>query len=191
MKLRATITAFLSAGLCAVPAFCAEGGEGGGSWLMLLFSALNFAAFVFILVFLGGPYISKFLRDRATAIRETLSRSEADALRAQELANQAAARQARLAADKQQLVSEIRAETALEIRRMRELASSAADRIRRDAELTAAAIADNARRRIRERLAQVAAGLARELIVQHADATDQSRLVDTFVDQLRREVVRP
>ena len=136
MKLRAATAAILSVGLRPAPAFCAEPGEGAGSWLTLMFFTLNFAAFVFILAFFAGPFVGKFFRDRASAIRETLRRLEADAQRAQEVADQAAARQARLAADKAEFANEMRAGTAREIGRMRELARAAIERIKHDAELT-------------------------------------------------------
>lgn len=191
MKLRAAIAAFLSVGLCPALALCAEGGEGGGSWLNLLFFALNFAAFVFIVAYFAAPLVSKFFRDRSTDLRETMRRLEADARHAQEMADQAAARQARLEADKNALADEMRAETAREIAHMREVARAATERIKRDAELTAAAATDNARRQMRAHLAEIATNLARRLIANNLDAADQSRLVEDFMDQLHREVAKP
>jgi len=191
MKLRAATAAILSVGLCPAPAFCAEAAEGGGSWLTLLFFTLNFAAFIFILAFFAIPFVGKFFRDRAGAIRETLRRMDADVRRAEELANQAAGRQARLAADKALLASEMRAATAREVGRMRELAQVAVERIKRDAELTMAAAADDARRRIRAHLAQVATERARSLIVNNLDVADRSRLIEDFMERLRREVAKP
>lgn len=191
MKLKAVIAALLSVEFCPALAFCAEGGEGGGSWLTLMFFTLNFAAFVYIVVFFAAPYVTKFFRDRASAIRETLSRSETDAQRAQDIANQAAARAARLETDKAELAGETRAETAREITRMREMAQATAERIKRDAGLTAAGTADSARRRIRARLAQVATDLARDLVTRNLEASDQVRLIEDFMDRLRREVAKP
>ncbi len=191
MKLKAAIAALLSVEFCAAPAFCAEAGEGGGSWLTLMFFTINFAAFVYILVFFAAPYIGKFFRDRASAISETLKRSETDAQRAQDIANQAAARAARLETDKAEFADETRAETVREIGRMRELAQATAERIKRDAELTAAGTADSARRRIRAHLAQVATDLARDLVVKNLEASDQGRLIEDFMDRLRREVAKP
>jgi len=191
MKLRAAIAVFLSVGLCPALALCAEAGEGSGAWLNLLFFVLNFAAFVFIVVYFAAPLVSKFFRDRSTDLRETLRRLEADARHAQELADQAAARQSRLEADKAALADEMRAETAREIAHMRELARAATERIKRDAELTAAASVESARRQMRAHLAQIAATLARGLIVNNLDAADQSRLIEDFMDQLHREEAKP
>ncbi len=85
----------------------------------------------------------------------------------------------------------MRAQTAREITRTRELARAVVDRIKRDSELTASAVAEGARRQIRARLAQVATELARQLIVDNLDATDQSRLTEDFMERLRREVPKP
>ena len=74
---------------------------------------------------------------------------------------------------------------------MREMAQATAERIKRDAELTAAGTADSARRRIRARLAQVATDLARDLVVKNLEASDQGRLIEDFMDSLRREVAKP
>ena len=191
MKLRAATAAILSVGFCPALAFCAEAGEGGGSWLTLMFFTLNFAAFVFIVAFFAAPFIGKFFHDRASAVRETLRRLEADAQRAQDLADQAAARQASLEADKAELANEMRAETTREIAQIRELARAAVERVKRDADLTAAAAAEGARRQMRARLAQVATALARKLIVNNLDATDQGRLIEDFMERLRREVAKP
>ncbi len=187
MKLRAITAATLSAGLCPALALCAEGGEGGRPWFSLLFFTLNFAAFVFILVFYAGPYVGKFFRDRGRLLRETLRRSEAEVERAEELAAEAAARQARLEADKAQLAAAMEAQTARELERMRVLANEEAARISHDAELSAGAELEAARRRLRARLAELAAGRARELIAKNIDSTDQGRLLEDFLDRLRGE----
>jgi F0F1-type ATP synthase membrane subunit b/b' len=74
---------------------------------------------------------------------------------------------------------------------MRELARATAERIKRDAELTAAGTVDSARRRIRARLAQVATDLARDLVTRNLEASDQGRLIEDFMDRLRREAAKP
>ena len=74
--------------------------------------------------------------------------------------------------------------------RIREGARATAERIRRDTELTAAAIVDAAQRRVRERLAATAARLARELIEKSFEAADQARLIDSFIDKIRHEAAQ-
>ncbi|HTY56306.1 MAG TPA: ATP synthase F0 subunit B [Candidatus Binataceae bacterium] len=191
MKFKAAIAAILTLGLCPALAFAAEAGEGQGSWLRLLFFTINFSAFVFIVVFYAGPFVKRFFHDRASSIRETLTRLENEEHRAEEAAQQAAARQARLDSDKTALAEEMRAETAREIDRLRNGAQANAARIKRDAELTAAAIAEGAKRQMRAHLAEVATKLARKLLVENLESSDQGRLVEDFMQRLHREEAKP
>lgn len=168
----------------------AQDAEGGGSWLALLFFIINFAAFVFILGFFAGPPAARFLRERAGQIRETFGRSNAAHDRARELLATTAARLVGLESAKGELAAEMRGETDYELARMRELAARAAERIRRDGELGASAVAEAGRQRIRARLAQAAAALAGELIATNFERGDQDRLLDYFMDRLGRETLR-
>ena len=85
------------------------------------------------------------------------------------------------------LARALRAETAREATRIRELGQMAAQRIRRDAEMTARSIADNGRRTVQAHLAATATRMARELIVNNFEPADQSRLVREFLDTVHHE----
>ena len=89
-----------------------------------------------------------------------------------------------------QLKRELEEETAFQLNRILELARSNAGRIRRDTEVTAAALVDNTQRRVRENLAATAAQLARELIAGHFQAADQSHLLEGFMNRLGLEAQR-
>jgi len=71
--------------------------------------------------------------------------------------------------------------------RIRELGQMGAQRIRRDAEMTARSIADNGRRTVQAHLAATAARLARTLITDNFEAADQSRLLREFLDTVSQE----
>lgn len=189
MKKRNLIATIIALAL-AMPAvaFAAEGGgEGGGSWLMLLFFAINFALFVIVLVYFARPAVRSFFSSRASGIRSNLDRLRAALNEAQDYANRTAAKMARLEEEAAQLVRELDAETAFQVARIREGAAAAAQRVRHDTELTTSAVADAAQRRVRERLAAAAANVARELIARSFEASDQGRLVDSFMEKLREE----
>jgi F0F1-type ATP synthase membrane subunit b/b' len=89
-----------------------------------------------------------------------------------------------------ELKSEMENETTFIVNRIREGARTTAERIRRDTDLTGAALVDAAQRRVRERLAATAANLARELIARSFEAADQSRLIDNFMDKIRHEAAQ-
>jgi len=181
------LTLFVAAAFLPAPAIAAEESPGGGSWLKLLFFAINFAIFVYLVARFGGPMVRKLFSDRSTEIRGTLSRASTAFQEAQDLANRTAARLAGLEAEKAQLLSDLDQETAYQVRTIGAAAQSAAARIRSDAELTAAAIADSAMRRVRNQLAASATRIARELISRDFRDADQKRLLEGFLDKLRQE----
>jgi len=176
-----------------VPAFAfaaEEAAEGGGSWLMLMFFAINFSLFVVILVRFAVPMARTYFSDRAKGIRSDLDRLGAAFKEAQDYANRAAARMAKLEDEARQLAAEMGAETVFQIKRVREGAKADAERIRADSQLTASAIAQAGQRRVRERLAATAANLARDLIARAFEPSDQGRLIDGFMEKLHQEAPR-
>jgi len=162
----------------------AEAPEEGGSWLLLMFFAINFALFVWVLVRFAVPLIRKFFADRAVTIRSGLSRAQSAFAEAQDLANKAAARMASIEAELKKMAADFDQETAFQVARVAELAKSTGERIRRDAIISTTALSEAARRRVRARLAESAATLARDLIGRDFQSSDQGRLIDGFMEQL-------
>jgi F-type H+-transporting ATPase subunit b len=149
-----------------------------------MFFAINFALFVFVLVYFAGPALRKFFADRSVTIRTALSRAQSALAEAEDLANKAAARMAALASDLKKLSDELEQETAYQVGKVAELAKSTAERIRRDTEMHGSALSEAARRRVRAQLAESAATLARDLIGRNFQPSDQGRLLDGFMDKL-------
>jgi F0F1-type ATP synthase membrane subunit b/b' len=175
MKSRIAIAAtLLGAALTPSLALAAEGGgEERGSWIGLVFYIINFALFAAILWKYAVPAARKFFKDRANGIRETLLKADTAFRAAQELANRAAERMAKLEAEKSQIASDLADETVYQIGRIYDLAQeSAADR------------------RVREALARSAGNLARDLVANNFQPGDQARLLQSFMDKLGEEAVR-
>lgn len=190
MKSRIGIAIFAGAVLCPSLAFAAEGSESAGSWFSLIFYVINFVIFLWILKRYAGPPISRFFGDRATGMRETMGRADTAFQEAQDLANRAAERIAKLEAEKVQISSDLADETVYLVGRIDDLAHETVARIKRDTEMTAAALHEAAQRRARESLAAGAGRLARELVERNFVPADQRRLLDSFLDRLREEAGR-
>jgi F0F1-type ATP synthase membrane subunit b/b' len=192
MKSRFAIAATLiGAALTPALAFASEGGsEERGTWGALVFYIINFSLFAAILWKYAVPAARNFFRDRATGIRATLAKADAAFREAEELANRAAERMAKLEAEKNQISSDLADETVYQIGRIYDLAREAAARIKRDAEQGATALAENANRRVREALAHAAGKVARDLVLSNFGAGDQTRLVQGFVEKLGEEARR-
>jgi F-type H+-transporting ATPase subunit b len=191
MKSRITIAALLGAVLIPSLALAAEGAvEERGTWGGLLFYIINFLLFAGILWKYALPAAKNYFKDRATGIRDTISKADAAFRDAQELANRAAERMAKLEAEKSQISSDLADETVYQIGRIYDLAQESAARIKRDAETSAVAMAENANRRVREALAHSAGRLAGDLVKRNFQAADQTRLVQGFVEKLGAEASR-
>ena len=97
---------------------------------------------------------------------------------------------AKLEAEKSQISSDLADETVYQIGRIYDLAQESAARIKRDAETSAVAMAENANRRVREALAHAAGRLAGDLVKRNFQPADQTRLVQGFVEKLGAEAGR-
>ncbi len=181
----AMIAASIFPGLARASEAAAEAaGEGRGSWSLFAFFAINFILFASVLIYFVGPPARKFFADRAATVRGALIRADSAFKSAQDLANQAAAKLASLDAELKALADEIENETRFQIAKMEEMSNAAQARIHRDTELSTNAMAEAARRRVRERLSESAATVARELIATNFERSDQGRLIDGFMDRL-------
>jgi F0F1-type ATP synthase membrane subunit b/b' len=168
----------------------ASAGEGEpveGSWFALIFYTLNFLLFLWIAGRYGWPRISQFFRNRSHTIREIRTRADKALQEAQELAHRAAQELERLEADKHELMSELEEQTAYIIVQIKNAASEAVNRIRRDTELTKIALRDGAQRRLRQTMAEAAGRIARAIISRNLQPADQARLLRGFVDRIGEE----
>ena len=192
MKLKAAIATALSVGLFPALAFCAENSAATetGSWFALLFYVINFSLFLMIIVRYAGPAIKGFFRDRAVGIRQNMQRADSALLEAQERASRAAEQMSRLDAEKARIASEMTDETVYQVGRIYDMAREAVARLKRDTELTSAALRESGRRHVREAMALAAGEIARELIVRNFESSDQSRLLEQFTAKLNQEAGR-
>ncbi len=192
MKLKAAIATALSVGLFPALAFCAENSAATetGSWFALLFYVINFSLFLMIIVRYAGPAIKGFFRDRAVGIRQNMQRADSTLLQAQERASRAAEQMSRLDAEKARIASEMTDETVYQVGRIYDMAREAVARLKRDTELTSAALRESGRRHVREAMALAAGEIARELIVRNFESSDQSRLLEQFTAKLNQEAGR-
>jgi F-type H+-transporting ATPase subunit b len=152
----------------------------------LLFPAINFALFGYVVVrFLAGP-IREFFRDRTERLRNELAageraHQEADRLRVEVegyLAN-LPAETARLKADLLATAEETRATLLAHGRQ-------AAERIRADARLVAEQEAQAARKAVRSEVVEEAIRQAIPLVRAALTPDDQARFVREFVESVRQ-----
>ncbi|MGA2412443.1 MAG: hypothetical protein ABSG46_18915 [Candidatus Binataceae bacterium] len=128
-----------------------------------------------------------FLNRRATTICDSMAKAESAFHQAEELANRAAERAAKLESEKARIASDLSDETVYQVGRIYDMAQETAARIKRDTAMTAAALRENGQRRMRRALADAAGRLALERIKHDFRPSDQDRLIASFVTKLREE----
>jgi F0F1-type ATP synthase membrane subunit b/b' len=167
--------------------FAAEGEQAEGSWFALIFYAINFLLFLWIVNKYGVPHITQFFRDRSRLIRDNRARAENAHHEAQELANRAARLLGQLEAEKLTMKTDLDHETSYQLGQIKKAAEEAVSRIHRDTEITRLGLRDGAQRRLRQTMADAAGRLARGLVRRNFQPSDQAQLLSSFVDRIGEE----
>jgi F0F1-type ATP synthase membrane subunit b/b' len=167
--------------------FAADAEQSGGSWFALIFYAINFLLFLWIVRVYGWPRVAQFFRNRSRTIRDNRSQAEKAFHEAQELATRAARLLRQLDTDKRTLMVELDEETTYLVRQINQAARDTVNRIRRDTESTTVALRDGAQRRLRRTMAEAAGRIARELLARNFQLSDQERLLRGFVEDIGEE----
>jgi F-type H+-transporting ATPase subunit b len=173
--------------LCPSLALAADAEPVEGSWLALIFYAINLVLFLWLVRHYGGPRIASFFGDRARTIRENRARAEKAYQEARALADRAAERLRQLNAEKSRLAADLDDETTYQISQIEGAAREAVARIQHDGELTLAAVREGAQRQLRQTLAAGAGRIARELVRRNFETGDQRRLLNGFVERIGEE----
>jgi F0F1-type ATP synthase membrane subunit b/b' len=158
-----------------------------GSWFALIFYAINFLLFIWIVRRYGGLRIAQFFHDRSRTIREIRQRAEKAYRDAQDLADRAAQQLQLLETDKRRMMAELDEETGYQVAQIKRAANEAVSRTRRDMEVTRAALREGAQRRLRQTMAHAAGRISRELVSRNLQTSDQTRLLQVFVERIGEE----
>jgi F-type H+-transporting ATPase subunit b len=186
------IATVLSGGVLLWPTWAFASGREAveGSWFPLIFYALNFLLFLWVVRRYGWSAVTGFFSRRAHTIRENRNRAEQAFRETQALAARAAEQLKRLEDEKRKITAELAQETDYQLDQINQAAREAVSRIRRDAELTSAALRDGAQRHLREAMAAAAGRIARQLVSRNFEPSDQTRLLHGFVQRMAEEADR-
>ena len=144
----------------------------------------NFLIFTYIIVRYALPPLRDFLRSRRREMLATLKEASAKKQQAEALVQDYQRRLARLDEEVRSIQEEFRVEAEREKTKLLGEGQTAAAKIKEDAWFLAEQEVKVARQRIREEMASQAAAMARELIQRHLSSTDQTRLVQEFVQRI-------
>lgn len=177
--------------LASAPLTASAAGGGGhheadltSQLILLVCAVINFAIFLWAINRAAGSPVRDFLSSRRSEVSEAIeaagkAKAEAEALKAEY-----EQKVAKLADTKSELVADIKAIAMTERERTLSAANEAAERMRRDAELTAESDLHRARRELREEAAVLATELASKMISEQLDDGARRRLLAEFISKV-------
>jgi len=172
--------------LTAAPAFAsaAEAEHHAPPISDVIFPALNFLIYAYIIVKFAFPLVRTFLRSRREEVVSAITQASAKKQQAEVLVREYRTKLAGLEQEVQTLLSTLREEAAREKSKLVNEAHALAAKIREDAQFLANQEVIIARQKIRAEMADLAETNARELVQRNLSATDQSRLAGNFLDSI-------
>ncbi len=157
----------------------------GIPWATLIFSAINFGLFIFLMSRLAWPSIRDWVSTRHAAIVQTLEQAERAKREAEQLKQEWERRLSGLQTEIDALRAQARADIAREREHMMAAAQRTADSIRRDAVRAAEQEQRAAQALLRDEVARRALALATERARKELTAADHDRFIGDFLKQVR------
>ncbi len=178
----ALLALLLAAPLAARAA--AEAAEHGPNFGLLALHVLNFAFLVYLLNRFARRPILDFLAQRSQGIRQELDSAQVRLSEAEAELESLRARVAAFEGESERIVAAGEEQARIEKDRAISRASEMAARIRQDAQRVAAQEIERARQVLRAEAAELATGLAAEIMREKLTAKDDERLVEEFIDRI-------
>ncbi|MDD2465322.1 MAG: ATP synthase F0 subunit B [Desulfobulbus sp.] len=150
----------------------------------LFWRAANFLALVVILVKFGAKPIISGLSGRQQQIREELETLTTRRDEAEQSYKEFSAKLAGMEREMDVIVEKAIAQAQIEKERILAEAEKAADDIKRQAEASVVAELEDAKRILREEVAEQAAAMAEELIVKNLTSADQVAITEQYLERV-------
>lgn len=157
----------------------------------LALQLLNFGVLIFILVKFGGPAIGKALAARHQQLKADLAAASVARAEAEARLKQQEARLAALEQEIDGIRKGVKAEAEAEKARLIAAAEERAKRIKEETAFVLDQQIKEAEYRLRREVAQAAVDVAEQMIKKSLGASDQQRLVDTFVADVAQPAGAP
>jgi F-type H+-transporting ATPase subunit b len=156
-------------------------GSSSSQWIMLGFTFANFLMFFLIIRHYVRVPLRDFLHERRRKTVEVMAEAARAKQEAEALKQEYEARLAGLEEAKRALLADIRAIAEADRRKALEVAKEAAERLKRDTELTARSDLARARRELQAEAARLARALAVTRLQEGLSREQQARLLAEFV----------
>ena len=150
----------------------------------VIFPALNFLIYAFIIVKYALPPVRSFLKGRREEVIATMSQASAKKAAAQALVDEYKAKLAVIDREVETLKATLRAEGERDKAKLIADANTMAAKIKDDARILAEQEVKMARQKIREEMALQAEATARALLQRNLSIDDQNRLANEFIQSI-------
>ena len=147
----------------------------------VIFPALNFLIYAFIIVKYALPAVRTFLKNRREEVIATMAQASAKKAAAQAIVDEYKAKLATVDRDVQNLQATLRDEGERDKAKLLGDANAMSAKIKEDARILADQEVKMARQKIREEMAIQAEATARALLERNLSVDDQNRLADEFI----------
>jgi F-type H+-transporting ATPase subunit b len=164
----------------------AEGHEAEGHGPPLLAKLFNTVLFFGLLGWFAGPWLVAWFRTRKGTIENELSAAQRAREEAEARLAEMDARLTEVEAEVQEILGTAGRQAEAERERILAAARVEAERVVAQAEVRVAELESQAARRLRESAADLAVGLARELVTKQLDDADRARLQDQYLESLKK-----
>ena len=169
--------------LAPAAARAAEEGHGGDP-MTLFWQGLNLVILIGVIVYFGRGPLRAFMADRRLTIEQGIASAQHELAAAEQRLAECNQRVGALGAEIEEIKRSVRAQAENERDRLIADARSAAERIRRDAQLAVDQEGRRAREDLRAEAAEMAVRLAADLLKRKVGDAARARLVDEFVARI-------
>lgn len=150
----------------------------------VIFPAINFLIYAFIIVKYAFPAVSAYLKNRREEVIATMKQASAKKATAQATVDEYKAKLAAVDREVQSLQATLRDEGERDKAKLLSDANAMAAKIKEDARILAEQEVKMARQSIREEMAVQAEATARALLQRNLSMDDQNRLADEFIQSI-------
>jgi F-type H+-transporting ATPase subunit b len=150
----------------------------------VIFPAINFLLYAFIIAKFALPLVHNFLRSRREEVVTVITQASAKKQQAEALVRDFKAKLAGVEQEASTILASWRDEAEREKSKLIGDAQSMAAKIKEDAQFLADQEVKIARQKIRNEMAEQAEALAEDLVRRHFTAADQNRLATEFIEQI-------
>ena len=159
--------------------------EHAASITQLIFPAINFLIFLYLLKRYLMPFVKNHLRSRREEIAEAVGGAAAAKKQAEETVRACREQVARLDQTTKEILQTLRAEGDREKTKLLAEAEELADRIKTDADFLADQEVKGARQQVRYEIGRIAQEAAERALQHQLTSADQERLIGDFLVQVR------